>query len=59
MYLVKSRIFIEVSERDKMLKIIIFINKVVVIIGVGGVFCGYMVKEFVKVGVKVVLLDLN
>ncbi|RDY80743.1 D-mannonate oxidoreductase, partial [Streptococcus agalactiae] len=36
MYLAKSRILIEVSERDKMSKIITFTNKVVVITGAGG-----------------------
>lgn len=59
MYLAKSRILIEVNERNKMSKTITFTNKVVVITGAGGVLCGYMAKEFAKAGAKVALLDLN
>ena len=40
-------------------KVIEFNEKVVVITGAGGVICGYLAKEFAKVGAKVALLDLN
>lgn len=42
-----------------MSKVIEFKDKVVVVTGAGGVLCGYMAKEFAKVGAKVALLDLN
>lgn len=40
-------------------RVIEFKDKVVVITGAGGVICGYLAKEFAKVGAKVALLDLN